>query len=344
MKLLLFSRDPGATNQMIAVTRSMRMAAAGGEAVDSIVAMQRLFGINGTAPVELSVMGRGYAQDVWARAKMDLQVEAWDDFVAADLGEPQRQERIAKLLCDRRIDGVVTGLDDVDEPNTRALWVAAGNLKIPVAVFADNPDFLIERFTGTDGLIHPDLSVLVSAKGCDALVQAGMPRERIIVSENLHLAFLARTPVRQDGVERLRGTWQASPGDRVMLFASDHIPEMSVSVREYPDEAKIIGDLVDQLKGDQLRDDWKACAGTTLIVYRPHPRNHDQHINIPRDGVVPRVIISREGTSVEAIHAADLVVGVYSAMIEEARAMGKAALRLETYLPSDYHGVTNGEA
>jgi hypothetical protein len=65
-----------------------------------------------------------------------------------------------------------------------------------------------------------------------------------------------------------------------------------------------------------------------MVVIRPHPRDTLGKYDRYRRAAAPGVIVSDQGAPLEAILAADLVLGMDSALLFEARTLGRPALSL----------------
>ncbi len=265
------------------------------------------------------VVGKKYALDVWRIA--GVSAENWDEICVP----------MAKFLVDRNIGLVITGADDIDEPDTVHLWECAQKARIPVAVFLDNLINLEERFRNRDAsLVAPDRVFALDYNSMQSLAAAGIPGDRILRTENLHLARLARVAEENaDAREKLRVSWGANNATQVILFASENGREMAALGRHAPyDEHAVLQCLLKDLAELRPVKQIDPTRGPVLLVIRPHPRDaagkYDSYASVTK----PTLKISNEGTGLEAILAADLVVGMESALLFEAKALGLPALSL----------------
>jgi hypothetical protein len=314
---LFFSRDPGATNQLVAVYELLCSRPSTG--VPAIQELRKCIGeFSDTAPKAV-IIGKKYALDIWRTA--GVQAENWDDVC----------QPMAQMLEDRNIALVITGTDDIDEPDTVRLWQTAQQAGIPVAVFLDNLINLEERFRIRGGnLIAPDLVFALDQHSAESLITAGIPKSRLRITENLHLERLARMANdNADARDKLRVTWGTDSITQVILFASENTAEMAALGRQAPyDENAILLSLIDELARGRSVGEVDPARGPVLVVIRPHPRDTaGKYVSYARIKQ-PRVKVSNAGTSLQAILAADLVAGMESALLFEAHAVGRPALSL----------------
>ncbi|MEQ8194802.1 MAG: hypothetical protein RIB59_09970 [Rhodospirillales bacterium] len=311
--VLFFSRDPGATNQLVAVHELLCRSPKPG--APAIQALRQCLGLKKGECPEAAVLGRQFALDVWRAAGIEAEEHA------ATVPE--------SLLKERDIALVVTGTDDIDEPDTVDLWRTAQRAGIPVAVFLDNLVNLDVRFRTREGtLITPDLVFALDRPSSDTLAEAGIPEDRLHVTENLHLARLARLAERhKDARASLRAAWGADDDARVVLFAAENTAEMAALGRPAPwDEHLLLRAFTSDLAIGRPLGGVDPAKNEVVVVIRPHPRDPPGKYDGYRREEPPRILISSQGTPLEAILAADLVVGMDSALLFEARALGRRAL------------------
>jgi hypothetical protein len=70
-----------------------------------------------------------------------------------------------------------------------------------------------------------------------------------------------------------------------------------------------------------------------IVVVRPHPRDEIAKFKPYLSDDAPRTIISRVGSSAEAILAADAVVGITSMLLVEAAALDRPSVSLIDFDP-----------
>jgi hypothetical protein len=315
-KVLFFSRDPGATNQLVAVHE--RLCSSSPSDAKAIVALRNRLSLSGHDRPQAVIVGKKYALNVWHAAGLQ-----------AEDGDKTTPDELIK----RNISLVVTGTDDIDEPDTVALWKMAQQNNIPVAVFLDNLVNLEARFRTKDGdLITPDFIYALDQQSSLELTAAGMPPTRVQITENLHLERLKRIANDyQDARKNIRATWQVGDATKVILFASENTTEMAAHGRTPPyDEYAILGALIEDLAQGKTIGDLHSGQDEVTVIIRPHPRDTAGKYDASVSTAVPAVKISSAGTPLEAILAADLVVGMDSALLFEAQTLGQPALSLVT--------------
>ena len=310
--VLFFSRDPGATNQLVAVHELL--CSSSKSDTPAIVELQNRLSLSGDACPQAIIVGKKYALDVWRAA--GIQAEDGARTTPAD-------------LIKRNIALVITGTDDIDEPDTVPLWQAAQQEGISVAVFLDNLVNLDARFRTRDGnLITPDLVFALDHHSTVSLATAVIPETHLQTTDNLHLARLERIAKEStDARGKIRKTWQTDDATQVILFASENTVEMAALGRPASyDEHAVLRALLDDLAQGKNVGNIDPKQTTVLIVIRPHPRDTAGKYDNYANNANPAVKISSAGTPLEAIMAADLVVGMDSALLFEAQALGQSAL------------------
>jgi hypothetical protein len=318
--LLFYSRDPGATNQLVAVSEAL--ADTNGERSPAIAEARRVLALIGSSQIHR--VGRLHALAVWRAAHQ--QCAEWDEVTnrLADVNAA------AASLFDRlQPAGLVTGLDDVDEPRTVALWQAALARALPVLVFADNGANLALRCrSSSDGrVVSPTRMFVHDLASTAELTGAGISADRIVQTANLHLARIARLAMRES--VSLRATWGVSEDAQIVLFASENVAEMVEFGRKSRwSETEVVTGLLARLYAGGAIGPVTAGAGPVALVIRPHPRDRpEKYDSLIGNGQIS-VIVSSAGSSIEAIRTADVVVGVGSGLLDEARILGQAVIFL----------------
>lgn len=313
--ILVFSRDPGAANHLVALTALLRNGAAPAEG--PLASLRDTFGGH-----PFAIYARATARDVWKRAGIDA--VDWDSVAGVD--------DVAAVLERTAARAVVTGTSDVDETTDCALWRAARRAGLPSLAIVDHAAGAPYRFRDQSGNVAPDI-VLVPDDACrDAILGAGVPAERVRVVGDLHLVRVAhhRDMVTADAVARLRRLWGATDDDRVVLFASECRREMVASGRPSPyDEVDLLEKLIAAIAaGEGPTAAHISQPARTLLVVRPHPRDTaGKYDHLDRESQL-RVRVSDAGAPEEAARAADLVVGMASTLLLEAHVLGVATLSL----------------
>lgn len=318
-KLLVFSRDPGPTNQLIAVVEALRSPPAADETAE--FALLRA----ATSPViaELKIATRVPGDAIWRGAGYTANLWSGAD------------ERAAEVLIAKTEAGLVlTGTSDIDEPGDRMLWRAARRMGIESHAVLDHPANLALRFRDARGEeTRPDWFYVPDEIFLSRLAATGIPAARIRVIGDLHHVRMRRLACRQDTgeVERLRTLWGAGDSTFVILFASECGREMAALGRPSPyDETEILGGLLNELARGQRPGGGELNPADVVVVVRPHPRDAEGKYNAFASGAktAPRVAVSAEGSPPLALMAANLVVGMNSSLLYEALELGRAVVSL----------------
>lgn len=334
--LLLFARDPGNANQIVALDELLRAQMAGRDIDAPTAGAARLVAelAGGRTPDQILVLGSGAGAQVLAAAGIE---------VMTGLVDAAHRDSV-EMLRKHRVDTVVTGLSDRDDRTPQALWRAAAACGAKSIALADDTTIaleyakgdLMERFRDCSGReIFPGLLCVVDGKSRDAIVAAGIPDQVAQVIGNLHLRrfrHLAQA-IDPNRVEAVRREWSATEENTVVLFASEPITQMhQYGKRRDHDELRLLSELIERVRTNRL-EDAVACDGNTIVVVRPHPRDEIAKFKPYLSDDAPRTIISRVGSSAEAILAADAVVGITSMLLVEAAALDRPSVSLIDFDP-----------
>ncbi|MBL8700133.1 MAG: hypothetical protein JNK67_17275 [Alphaproteobacteria bacterium] len=315
MTLLFFSRDPGPTNQLVAVH-----AAITGDAAACPPALRALR--EASAGLPIAVRGKPPGDQVWRRAGIDPQpwASAPDD------------DAIVAMLEAEGVRIVATGTSDIDEDTDRRLWRAARRIGADSHVFMDHPANLDRRFFEASGVpTFPDRVYVPDEAYLAPLAALGVPRAAMTVAGDLHLARLARGVAAGAAAARdsLRGAWGASAADVVVLYASECNAEMAAAGRPSAfDEFATLDRLIALVRARAPVAGVATAPATTLIVVRPHPRDRAGKYDAWRDTRAPRLVISAAGAPLEALYAADAIAGMDSTLLREAAALRRPVVSL----------------
>jgi hypothetical protein len=311
--VLIFSRDPGATNHLIAVMERLKMAPQGKEA-EGLVALRNA--ISDRLPAVVIAV-RPEAAPLWAAAGYPTQ-----------LWEGSDEEAAIDLIRQSHADVVLTGTSDIDEQRNHLLWRGAKVVCAETHVVLDHPAGLDQRFrSDTNELVLPDWIYVSDDVLRQRAEAAGVPADKIRIVGDLHLERLRRRDAARtkEDVASLRAVWGVGPADFAVLFVSECAREMKALGRSSGfDEVALLAELLQKLRDGELPPG-RPANGTASVVIRPHPRDaagkYDQVVGL--HGGVPRVIVSSEGDSDTAVSAADFVVGMDSSLLYEAHALGR---------------------
>lgn len=311
--VLFFSRDPGATNQLVAV--HAQLASGGPDAVLAALCAR-------TRGMGFAVHGKPPGDAVWRRA--GIEPVPWDGGID--------DQGLDALLSKLDVALVVTGTSDVDEPTDRRLWRAAARRGIESHVFLDHPANLARRFLEDTGVATlPDHVYVPGREYMAPLAALGMPRAAMTVAGDLHLARLARGAHGDAAAARdaLRGAWGAAGNDVVVLYASECNAEMAAAGRPgSSDEFATLDRLIALVRGRLPVAGVATSPETTLVVVRPHPRDRAGKYDAWRGTRDPRLVVSAQGAPLEALCAADAIAGMDSTLLREAAALRRPVVSL----------------
>jgi hypothetical protein len=317
--LVVFSRDPGPTERLIAVVEALLAPPAGNEAA-GLTALRREYA-NGSGKID--IVARPPAIAMWQAAGFSPVL--WDgrDDAAA-----------AHLLAATGAALVLTGTSDVDEPADRALWRAARAANIPSHAVLDQRVNLARRFDEPDGRVsYPDWIYVADENFAAAVSEIGVKLDHIRFLGDLHFERLTRriNALRDADLVQMRTVWGVLSGRKVILFVSEAVREMAAFGCPAPyDEIAELERLVQALEAATLSIAPGIPAGELCLVIRPHPRDregkYDQYAGVRDSALV--VTVSSAGELEAVIKTADFFVGMNSSLLHFAQATGKPALSL----------------
>lgn len=335
-RLLFFARDPGSANQIIALLKLVESHASGARidnlTDDAVGLVDELSTAFRDAPPLL--MARDIAFGILRAA--DLEPVAWR--------APPTDMATLELLRANDVTMVITGFSDRDDHTPQALWRAAANCGARSMAIADDNTLglryaaadLYQRFTDANGhRIHPDRVCVVDGPSRQALEVVGIPGDAILTTGNLHLRRFRETAraIDPSAVSAVRRQWRANENDCVILFASEPISQMRPFGKERAhDEISALEELLSRVRAGQVSPRL-SCGRTTLVVVRPHPRDDVRKFDTFVGQADPRLIVSRAGSSAEAILAADATVGIASMLLVEAAALDRPSFSLIDFDP-----------
>ncbi len=298
--VLVYARDPGAANQMVAACEILTR-----DPVDPrLASLRRLFAIGPDRAPALRIHARGPALETFARA----------GFVAAE-GAPT-DAAFAQAAA------VLTGLDDVDDPVPRALWRAARAARKPCAAICDNDVNLAVRLGDAQGC--PDLVFAVSERGRREIEECRLPGLRVEPIADLHLARLAHAAPDPDARARQRKRWGVPAEARVWLYAGVVRRELA-ALRAVEAE-----DEVDCLR--MLALALAVAEPASILAVRPHPRDPDGKYEAACAPIGAGAVVDRSGAPAEAFAASDVIVSLSEAVRNEARMLGRPVYAPEAAL------------
>jgi len=340
--LLLFARDPGNANQIVALAELIRSHVAGLNIDAPSAGSAKLVAelANGHRLHQLLFAGRDAAAYVLEAAG----IKATQSMTDTALQDP------TNMLREHQVGTLVTGLSDRDDRTPQALWRGARNCGAKSIVITDDSTIslrharhdLNDRFRDSDGIqIFPDMLCVVDKESRRAVAAAGMSKNSIIIIGNMHLQRFRRLAqeIDEHEITTLRRKWGATEESKVVLYASEPITQMRKhgKTRNH-DELSLLGELIDRVQNNRLTDNI-ICDANTIVVIRPHPRDESTKFEPYLFDQGPRTIVSRAGSSAEAVLAADTVVGITSMLLVEAAALGRPSFSLIDFDP---HAAARG--
>ena len=317
--LLLFARDPGATNQILALMRLMA-----GDVPDAlrktVVVLSEAVPLPPKIPI-VTMLAKDYASQ--RLPAENIPIAEWEELSQATIAGRDQIHALQMRIKDNRVTHVVTGVSDNDDKTHQKIWRAAHQAGIPCATLLDDDTSVAERFTDELGnIVWPDRIYAVSDIARATLTDLGVPATAIYVIANLHIASLIEeiSPQQLTEARALRAAWGADGDDRVVLFASEPIREMCAFGKPANyDEFACLRQLARSLNRDSTN---------SIIVIRPHPRDVPEKYDGLAGAGPPRTIISDQGSSIGAILAADAVAGMNSMLLNEAEALSRPVIHL----------------
>lgn len=316
--LLVFSRDPGPTNELIA----------------TLDALSDVEGRRGNPGLEALAASRGFALPPRVATRSPGDVLWRNAGYSIELWDGKDAQAASALLKDSGVRSVLTGLSDLDEPGDRLLWAAARSLGIESHAVIDHPASLADRFRSSDGsAAWPDWLYVSDEVFAARLSEIGAPAERIRLVGDLHHLRLKRIAgMRKPGeIAALRGKWGAGESDFVLLFISECTAEMTLfGYKSTYVETEVLDGMLRTLK--EGRAPWGGAIdpSSLLVIVRAHPRDKKDKYRevIDRWREQLRINATVEGAPDLAILAADITVGMNSSMLYEANLLGRKAVSL----------------
>jgi hypothetical protein len=317
--LLVFSRDPGATNVLIATIEALSRAAKSDEASG----LRELRAVTSPFISDLKVVTRNSGIALWNDAGYRPIIWWESDDTAA-----------ARLIQENQAGLLLTGTSDIDERGDVALWRAAKHSAIESHVVLDHPAHLLERFAGPDGrLTWPNFIYVPDTAYVRGLAGVNAPRQSIRILGDLHHDRLrvlagARKP---EEIASLRTSWGADKSTFVLLFASECAYEMKSKGAVFSfDELSEFESLLHSVTEGRKPGGGTLEPDKVLLVIRPHPRDlpgkYDEILG--RYAGPVRVITHDGGNPDRALLAADIVVGMESSLLYEAAILGRPTVSL----------------
>ncbi len=310
--ILYYARDPGAANMIVAARAALE------EQAICPLPLQILAYRLGTNPRDI-VLGKTFALETFTAA--GISASDWSKAVSGTA----RDASLRALLTELRPQLIITGTSDIDDDDDIALWRAADALDIPTCAIVDTSGNMAARFTDRSGaIVFPKQVLVPSAQARRAVIGLGARSRAVSVVGQLHLDRLRAESFFRDcsAANRLRVLWGAGIGDNVLLFASECGREMAAAGRPAPyDEVEVLRGLIGAIERGEVVAGIDTQTQPVLVVVRPHPRDAGGKYDGFHGHPKVRIAISGAGTPTEAILASDLVIGMNSMLLHEAKVL-----------------------
>jgi hypothetical protein len=185
------------------------------------------------------------------------------------------------------------------------------------ARFADREDKLVAV---------PDVVAAMDERAAEGLRDAGLPASAIVVTgqpahDELARLRSAMTPARRESLRRDVG---AAADDLVVLFLSQPLRALRGLLEDMGyDEEQVLDLVVPAIERAAV-----VTGRRTTLLIRPHPRE-EMDTHLARSSPTVRIVVSREGDGREWALAADLVVGMYTALLVDACYLGAVTVSVQ---------------
>jgi hypothetical protein len=225
---------------------------------------------------------------------------------------------------------VLVGTSENADSRGLALIDAGRAAGIPTAAIVDQPANAEHRFRGRDRdpLRHaPDRVVVPDRRTADAFTALGLPLSRIAVTGNPHhdrVRTRATSLAREGQVDlRARLFPDVAASRPLVVFIAEVGYVVNPEAEDWERENRFRGRGTTRYRTavilEEVLDALALRAPRPALVLRLHPKNVADEFAAYRDEIAA---MSQGGDPLAVIFAADLVVGMTSALLEEAQLMG----------------------
>lgn len=222
---------------------------------------------------------------------------------------------VKQQLLEFHPDFLLTGTSYTSEIERKALH-AAREANIYSASYLDHTTNVQKRFEFKGEELRPSLIITPGKKVTSAAMAAGFHPDNISESGNPYLEFLA---VQLPSISRsdLLAHAGVTLGDRkLVVYGPDPLSNLN-GISEYGFDEVSATQLLDSIAGE--------LSAEFLFVLNPHP---NQDANKLAGADIRHIQILPAGLDVHALlYQADIVIGFFSNLLKEARAMGKSVIR-----------------
>ncbi|MBL4612532.1 MAG: hypothetical protein JKY91_02205 [Emcibacter sp.] len=317
-KILFISRDPGGTNQLVAL-RDILL----GPDCDSRTEAFGHLGLS-SAP-DITVIAKDYAKAIWQQNS--IAVLDWPDHdVMADIGG---------YLAGFGADQIITGTCHVDDRTEQAIWRAAKVLDVKTTAFLDSSLNISVRFMDDSWQeVLPDRVSMIEESARQRLQALGLTQEALFISGDLYKSYIqaqVKGPAKAKVRSRLRQSWGVKDKECLILFASDYIQEMQArGVHFQVTEFDSLTCLLDLLKSGDIQDHFPGAIPPYRLVIRTHPKDTvGKYEAYPAQSTKNvTILIDEAGPATDAVFSSDIVAGLGSSLLKEAGALGVEVLEL----------------
>jgi hypothetical protein len=290
-------------------------------------------GVNALAPVVRALEGLG--TEVWIGTS-DLAGDIWD--AAGTKATPTRRRDDATLesaksdLRDRaRADLLLSGAGAFNQLE-HTFRLAARHAGLPCVAILDDRGRYRERFgrVSPDGWVDstPGRICIMDDETRDEMNAQGYDRAALCVTGQPHLEEVQRffTSLSRGEIELRRKAAGVVPGEQVIAFFSEPLAEAlegDTSATAQLRALSYLGNVVQRVP--------RRPTGSLHLVVKPHPREDPEPLRWSVRGLKHQDVRARieGGNSLDLIALADVVVGIFSMVLFEARLAGRPAISIQ---------------
>jgi hypothetical protein len=288
------------------------------------------------APVLAALAKRGWLGPVFA-AKTALAVADRWGLRRIALDGPVDASRAEALLAVSDPTAVIATTSWGPSRPEPAFLEAARRLAVPSVSVVDFWSNYRERFLATsgEGLVLPDRVAVMDDRARQEALAAGLPESVLVVAGNPHHEGMLTRFGGWDRAARLRfrESMRIPRNATVVLFASQPIEALYGDTLGYTEHSVVtlVAESLVQVAG------W--LGHPIQLVVRPHPRGGRLDLPPNRAALGIRTVV--EGDPIEWCLAADLVVGMTSALLFDTALLGGRVVSVQPGLQSPDRLPTN---
>ncbi|KQC04396.1 MAG: hypothetical protein APR53_03360 [Methanoculleus sp. SDB] len=274
------------------------------------------------ARVQVRAMAYREACHLWKQQGIEY-TEISEEMTACDIQSLLKEIMPSLLLTGTSFNGIGLERLFVDE---------ARRLAIPSLTIMDFWSHYCERFCDHEGNLSslPDRVAVIDERMKEEMIEAGFDPMSLVITGNPAYDDLYRWKQNfgPDSIAGLRKSLGIGHDDLMVLFASQPLSALYGTDPSHPlypgyTEMSVLASLLRSLEEPGFLVNRKI-----FLIIRPHPREKPQDFLPVKSDRVP-VIVSTEGNSRELVMAADLVVGMTTALLIEACCLGRIVVSLQ---------------